>query len=66
MPKPNNAKRYRNGSRSSLNRNSKDSRHINDINGDTNYRSSASGTPSPPTPPARTSSHMSPNTPLLN
>ena len=66
MPKPNNAKRYRNGSRSSLNRNSKDSRHINGINGDTNYRSSASGTPSPPTHPARTSSHMSPNTPLLN
>lgn len=63
VPKPKNVPRHRNGSRNSLNRNSRDSRNVN---GDTNYRSSASGTPSPPTPPARTSSYMSPNAPLLN
>ena len=55
--------RQRNGSRSSSNRNSKNNLITN---GDTNSRSSGSGTPSPPIPPERTSSHISSNMPLLN
>ena len=59
-------RQLRNGSKNSLNRNSNNSHHNSITNGNPT-RSSASGTPSPPTPPARISSNVvNGNIPLLN
>ena len=60
-PKPKDTSKCKNGSRNSLARNSNNSHNYNGMN-----PRSASGTPSPPLVPVRTSSNVGATTPLLN